>query len=141
MGGETDVKGLPFPVGSKDYKDALVEGNLGWAIALIMCLVNILYYGQQTYLRFNYARYHSWGYGAATWMTVANLIRTFANFIIYSVMSLFVFMAAFDMPVMYVILNGSGWVGGILYALRTWVVLLFLFIGLWADDQDYYDYI
>jgi hypothetical protein len=40
------ITGLPFPVGSKDYNDALREGNLGWAIGLIMCLINILYYGQ-----------------------------------------------------------------------------------------------
>jgi hypothetical protein len=74
-------------------------------------------------------------------MSTANLLRTFSNFCIYSLMSIFVFMAAFDMPVMYYILSGAGWMGGILYALRTWAALLFVFIGLFADDMDYYTYI
>lgn len=74
-------------------------------------------------------------------MSMATMLRTFSNFLIYSLMSIFVFMGAFDMPAMYYILSGAGWIGGILYALRTWVALLFVFIAIFADDVDYYRYI
>jgi hypothetical protein len=40
-----EIVGLPFPVGSKDYNDALRMGNHGWAIALILAITNILFYG------------------------------------------------------------------------------------------------
>lgn len=74
-------------------------------------------------------------------MSVSTMIRYMGNFMIYAMSAVFVFIAAFDKPALYVVGAKVGWVLSLLYSLRTLVSLLFVMIGLFADDGDYYNYI
>lgn len=41
---------LPFPIGSKDYQDALKMGYYGIAASWLLAVINVVYYGQILYV-------------------------------------------------------------------------------------------
>lgn len=133
---ETD---LPFPIGSKDYLDALKMGYYGLAASWLLCVLNVLYYGQILYTRTIASEYGYWGRGWTTWMGAAMTMRTLMNVVIYWLLSMFVMLTVFDNTMIYQVMWYAAWAAGFAYALRTVLVLFMMLFGLMLDDYSYYN--
>jgi len=131
-------KELPFPIGSKDYLDALKMGYLGIAATWLLAVLNVMYYGQILYVRTIGSNYNYWGRSYKTWFGSGTGIRVFMNVVIYMFLSFFLLLAVFDNCTLFMVLFYAGWIAGMLYAIRTLAAALFMLFGLMMDDFAYY---
>jgi len=61
-----------------------------------------------------------------------------ANYIIWSIIGLFAAFAIVDSPNMYVMLGTVAGVMGFLYALRTFLIIMIMVLGIWGDNPKAY---
>lgn len=69
---------------------------------------------------------------------VQGVLRPLINYIIWTMVGFFAALAIVDAPNMYVWLGTITSVAGVIYMLRTLLVILIMCIGIWGDDPKKY---
>lgn len=129
---------LPYAPGTKDYTDSITAGYYGYAILLTMSVCNFMFYGDFWYRRVILSKSAHWGAMLQTIWGVQAVLRPLINYSIWAIIGFFAALAIVDSPSMYVSLGTVASYMGIVYAIRSFLVILVMVIGMFFDDPKTY---
>lgn len=112
----------------------MTAGYYGYAIILTMSVLNFMYYGDLWYRRVILSRFTHWGMMLHTIWGVQAILRPLVNYMVWTIIGVAAAIAIVDSPNMYVMLGSVVGVMGFVYALRTFLVIMVMVLGIWFDN-------